>query len=94
MTSQAASFSGVLTTTSQLAITIGIAAVGALYLTAGRLSALPPCPSCCSPSHPPRRSPEWACRRRMPSSSGAERAPKPQRIAPEFKVTEHDAPCR
>ncbi len=41
-TTQAASFSGVLATTSELAVTTGIAAAGTVYLTAGRLSTLPP----------------------------------------------------
>lgn len=37
-----ASFSGVLATITQLAITIGIAIVGTIYLTTGRLSTIPP----------------------------------------------------
>ena len=41
-TAHAASFSGVLATTGQLATTTGIAAGGTVYLTAGRLSTLPP----------------------------------------------------
>ena len=43
--SHAASFSGVLATTSQLAIVTGIAVAGTLYLTAGRATGIPAMPA-------------------------------------------------